>query len=84
MALTKEQTDAMVAALKRERDGYELRIAALLEGKIERLSLEQLEARVAAVDEQLAYHGVKRKKAAEPGAGGAPAVPPAGAAAPAA
>jgi hypothetical protein len=51
---TKERVDAYVAALEREREGYVFRLKALKEGKSERLAKEVLDARVKAVDQELA------------------------------
>lgn len=51
--MTAEQTAAYVAALNRERDGYVARIKSTEDGKIGPLSVEQLQARVDAVDAEL-------------------------------
>lgn len=47
---TVEQVEAYLAALTDEKAGYEARIAAAKVGKQERLSVEELEARVGQVE----------------------------------
>lgn len=61
---TKERVDAYLAGLERELDGYQFRVKALADGKFERLTKEQLEARVKAVQAEIAR--VKKVKPAEP------------------
>lgn len=51
---TKERVASYEAALKDELHGYEQRLLALAEGKFERLTHEQLDARVAGVKNELA------------------------------
>lgn len=51
---TKERVASYEAALKDELHGYEQRLLALAEGKFERLTHEQLDARVAGVKDELA------------------------------
>lgn len=72
--MNKEQEKAHVAALERERLGYEARLAKVELDPEEKLSAEQLQGRIDQVDEQIGiYGGNKPKKAAAKSAPKAPA-----------
>lgn len=62
---TKERVGAYVDALEREKEGYQARLQQLAEGKQERLDTEQLQARVKAVDAELARAKKSKAKKAE-------------------
>lgn len=60
-ATTAEQAAAFVEALKREREGYEARLANAKAGRKENLSEEQLADRVKQVDAEIKTHSAAAK-----------------------